>query len=223
MRAVVVANGELGLDRVQLAQLLGGADLLVAADGGAAAILAAGRRPDVAVGDFDSLDSGLRDVLTSGGTQVVALPSEKDQTDLELALLLAAERGARVIDVLGALGGPRLDHAVGNLLLLALPELAGHEVTLIDGRHELFLLAGKAERSVGGRPGDYVSLVPLTGEATGVTTEGLRYRLRGETLHIGRTRGISNELVASSGSISVDGGRLLVGVHHRHEVRNADA
>jgi thiamine pyrophosphokinase len=214
VHAVIVANGKLGLAPARLRRALAEADLVVGADGGAAAVLAAGSRPDAVVGDFDSLAPRDHTALAAAGAQVVRHPRDKDQTDLELALLLAAQRGATKVTILGALGGPRLDHALGNVLLLAMPELAGREVTLLDGTHEVFLLAGPARRAIAGRPGDLVSLMPLAGDAAGITTSGLRYALDRGSLAFGRSRGISNQLTGRQGSISLDHGRLLVTIHH---------
>jgi thiamine pyrophosphokinase len=221
MRAVVVAGGRLGLSRSRLSSLLRGADLVVAADGGAARLHAAGYLPHAVVGDLDSLDPDTRRALAAHGVTFDVHPREKDKTDLELALLLAAERGATKIDVLGTLGGPRQDHAAGNLLLLTHPTLAGLNVTMLDARHQFFVLSGGGTRDVHGAAGDYVSLIPLSDPVEGIATTGLAYPLRDERLAMGPSRGISNELSAGRATIAVSSGRLLVAVHHRPRRRAA--
>jgi len=45
------------------------------------------------------------------------VPARKDQTDLELAVELALEKGARSITLVGGWGS-RIDHALGNVELL---------------------------------------------------------------------------------------------------------
>ena len=60
-----------------------------------------------------------------------------------------------------------------------------------------------------GRPGDLCSLLAVGGEAVGVTTDGLRFPLRGEALRPGSTRGVSNELTGSVATVTVEGGTLL--------------
>src|SRR5579875_1654977 len=119
LRAVVVANGTIA-DLAPLDPLLAGADLVVAADGGARLLLAHGRRPHVVVGDMDSIPAPMLDAWRAGGGETVVFPPAKDETDLELALAYAAEQGAGRIAILGALGG-RVDHQTANLLLLAAP------------------------------------------------------------------------------------------------------
>ena len=213
---MVVAHGDLG-DDTWAAGLLDTADLVVAADGGAAAVWRLGRCPQVVVGDLDSLDESLRAAMEARGCVFRPHPREKDQTDTELALLVACDRGATSIVLAGALGGPRLDHALANVLLLALPDLAGRDVCLADPAHEVRLLCGPTRHVVDGRPGDLLTLLPLAGDAGGITTKGLLYPLRGGTLSLGRSRGVSNEVIGRPAAITLQSGRLLVILHRRHQ------
>jgi thiamine pyrophosphokinase len=67
-----------------------------------------------------------------------------------------------------------------------------------------------ATRELDGAAGDLVTLLPIGGDATGVSTTGLRYPLMGETLLLGRSRGLSNEVAKPPASITLEGGTLLV-------------
>lgn len=210
MRAVVVAGSD--LDETLDTSLLATADVLVAVDGGADALARVGALPAILVGDLDSITPHTRAHLDTQGVEVVLLPVAKDVTDTEAALRLVVERGADDIVVLGALGGPRLDHLVGNLLLLTADWLAGCRVCLIDERHEAFLCGGDAVLM--GERGDTVSLIPLTSEVTGVSTEGLLYPLTGETLRWAVTRSLSNTMITDEARVTHDDGQLLV-IHYR--------
>lgn len=207
MRIVVVASGGLGpgderwLDR---------ADLVVAADGGAGSIDRLGRRPDQLVGDLDSIDPGLADRLATDGVAVERHPADKDASDTELAIERARQAGATEIVVLGAVGGTRLDHELANLLLLADPALAGCPIRMVRGRTTVRAMHAAERLVLDGRPGDVVSLLPIGGSASGVTTDGLRWALAGATLEMGRSRGLSNEVVAPPASVRLEGGTLLV-------------
>ena len=212
--AVVILHGDPGGDALWGAALLARADLVVAADGGAETALAWGRPPDVVVGDLDSLGSTQRRALAARGVAVETYPRAKDQTDGEIALRAALSRGARSIDIAGAFGGSRLDHALANVFLLALPELRRLHVTLVDQRHAVRLLRGPGTLSLTGRASDNVTLIPLTQRATGITTRGLLYPLRDEPLLAGRTRGVSNALTGQRASVTLQRGRLLVVHHH---------
>lgn len=210
MRAVVVAGSALStcLD----AAALGSSDLLVAVDGGADALADVGLMPDLLVGDFDSITPRTREALKTGGVEVVELPTAKDETDAEATLRLIVDRGGDDITVYGALGGPRLDHLIGNLLLLSSPGLAGAKVRLVDDRHEIFLAKGYCTFT--GENGDTVSLLPLTLKVEGVCTEGLLYPLAHETLLQWATRGVSNVMTGREARVSHEEGVLLV-VHYK--------
>jgi thiamine pyrophosphokinase len=205
MRAVIFANGEFP-DPQSARDLLRSDDLVIAADGGARHALAAGATPNVIIGDLDSLSLEEQARVEATGSQIIRFSPRKDETDLELALQYAVREGATEIIVLAALGG-RLDQTVANLLLLAMPELGGIAVRVVEGAQTAFLVRDKA--LVEGQPGDTVSLIPLGGDAVGVTAEGLEWPLHEETLRFGPARGVSNTLTAGQARVRVRQGLLL--------------
>jgi thiamine pyrophosphokinase len=205
-RVVVVVNGRFSHEERLLA-VVDAADSVIAADGGANWLDAYGRVPKQIVGDMDSVDPELLRRLEDIGCQVSRYPAHKDETDAELALAAAAALQPREIIILGALGG-RIDHALGNLSLLAMRELAGIAVRIYDGLSTLWLVSDASE--IRGAPGDIVSLVPWGGDACGIHTEGLAYPLNGETLHFGPSRGVSNVLLGEQGRVTLASGRLLI-------------
>ncbi|MBU2602730.1 MAG: thiamine diphosphokinase [Actinobacteria bacterium] len=209
MHAVIIGGATLGgpLDPA----LLASADLLIAADSGADALGAVGLRPHLLVGDMDSVAEATWRALEAAGVETHVLPVEKDETDTEVALRLAVDRGADRITLLGALGGPRLDHLVAGLLLLTADWLEHVDVCMVDCSHEVRLAHGDVV--VDGEPGDIVSLLPLTPSVHEIDTEGLLYPLRGGSLHQGAARGVSNELLGRQARVRHGEGRLLVIVH----------
>ena len=210
-RALVFANGDLNDGpAVQSALDYASGAIIVAADGGARLALACGLVPDIVAGDMDSLTAEELDDLRARGAEIGRYPPEKDETDLELALLAAVRRGATWLRLIGAAGN-RLDQTLANIYLLALPALVGRDVRLVDGKQTLWL-AGPGEHALDGAPGDTISLIPLAGDALGVQTEGLRYPLRGETLRFGPARGVSNVMLGGPARVTLAGG-LLVVVH----------
>lgn len=207
MRAVIVASGDVAPDD---ARHLDGAALVVAADGGAATLDAFGRRPDLLIGDLDSVDPGLVDRLEAGGVRVEQHPTDKEASDTELAVSAAIDAGATEIVVLGALGGARLDHELANVLLLADPGLADRDIRIVRGPTTVRLVAGGGRLELEGSIGDLVTLLPVGGTARDVTTSGLRWPLDGASLAMGRSRGLSNEVSSTPASVSVGDGALLV-------------
>jgi len=215
----VVADGDVrrgpALDRVLTAERFAPADapwLVIAADGGAIKALELGLLPEVVVGDGDSLPAHRAEELRNSGAEVIVHPAAKDESDTELAVREALSRGANRIWIVGALGGERLEHAVANLLLLSLPDLADVDARIIDGPSELRVIGhkGAAETQIDGSAGDYLSLLPLSDSVAGVTTHGLLYPLLDATLTQGPARGLSNELAAHSARVTTQRGRLDV-------------
>jgi thiamine pyrophosphokinase len=127
-----------------------------------------------------------------------------------LPLLEAVARGATRITLLGALGGRRPDHALANIWLLGHPGLDGVDVVVLDAAARISVLVGPGTRRLPGPIGGTVSLLPLGGDAEGITTEGFRYPLRDEPLRIGPARGLSNVRAAPDASVALRTGRLLV-------------
>jgi thiamine pyrophosphokinase len=208
VKTIVISNGILE-NLAAWQNDLDQADLILAADGGACNARALGMVPHVLVGDSDSLDAETARWLAEHGTRVVRHPADKDETDLELALLYAVEAGATEIAILGAWGG-RPDQAVANLHLLAHPRLAGRRARILGAGYEMLLLRGGEETSLATAPGDTVSLIPLAGDAHGVHTAGLRWALDGDTLHFGPARGVSNQATAPKVRVQLEEGLLLV-------------
>lgn len=207
MLAIVVADGEAAPEDVGL---LVGADLVIAADGGARWLVAHGVRPHLVVGDLDSLDEATLAQLSEGGTRVVRHPTDKAASDTELAVAEAVAGGADRIVVLGALGGRRLDHELANLLLLVDAAYSGRDLRVARQTTRVRAISGPGTLQLESRPGDTVTLLPISGDASGVWTEGLRYALRGETLVMGRSRGLSNLVSGLPAWIRLEAGSLLV-------------
>jgi len=204
--ALIVANGA-APDYAQCRRLAAACDLVIAANGGARRAQQAGITPQVVIGDLDSLDDAFVDRLRAAGSEVIHHPARKDETDLELALRYAVEHQAIQITLVGVLGR-RLDQSIANLLLLSLPELAHIEVHVVDGNTHAWVV--RDQTTIAGRPGDTVSLIPLTDRVTGITTSGLEYPLEEGTLYFGRTRGISNVLTEPTAQVRIGSGLLLL-------------
>lgn len=207
MRIVVVAAGDLAEGDEGW---LDGAGLVIAADGGAAALDRLGRRPDRLIGDLDSVAPDLAEQLAAGGTDVERHPADKEASDAELALEAALASGATEVVLLGVTGGPRLDHELAALLMLADPGHAGRDLRAVHGATTVRAVRGGESLRLTGAVGDLVTLLPVDGDAGGVTVTGLRWPLDGATLRFGRSRGLSNEIVAADASVRLERGALLV-------------
>lgn len=207
MLVVVVASGTMAADDDRW---LDAADLVIAADGGSTWLDALGRRPDRLVGDLDSTDAALVARLEANGVPIERHPADKEATDTELALRAAIDDGATKVVILGALGGPRLDHELANLLLLADPRLDAVDARIVRGATTARVIRDGGSLALVGGAGALVSLLPIGGDAVGVTTSGLRWPLSASILRFGASRGISNEITTPPASVSLEQGRLVV-------------
>jgi thiamine pyrophosphokinase len=206
--AIVLAGG----DPVEpdLRTLLPNGAVVVAADSGLHQAELLGLRVDYVVGDLDSADPAAVERARAAGAVVERHPVDKDATDLELAFDLARDRGAVRITVVGGSGG-RLDHFLANVALLASPRFADLEIDARLGEaYVVVVQGGRLPRVVTGTAGSLVTLLPVGGDASGITTIGLQYPLRGATLRPGTSRGVSNVLVGEQASVALDQGTLLV-------------
>lgn len=205
MHVVIFAGGTVRAGQAVTAALAR-ANMVIAADSGAVTALEYGYTPDLIVGDFDSL-SEEEYARIAPASQIVRAPTEKDETDTELAVRQALEHGAGEITLLGALGGARFEHTVANLLLLIDVQVP---MRIVDGPTTCWLLRGPACSRITGRKDDLLSLFPLTADATGIVTHGLYYTLHNATLRFGSPRGISNVLTQDEAEISLENGLLLL-------------
>jgi thiamine pyrophosphokinase len=215
VRVLVVAAGDppgrLDLDRAWPGWADGIA-LVVAADGGSATAGRLGLGIDLVVGDLDSVDPGELAALRARGIPIEQAPTDKDESDTELAVCAALARGADSITIVGGFGG-RLDHLLANVGLLALAQLTGVPTQLLDETTRVTLIRGgeaPLEREFRGRVGDLVSLFPFGPGVEGVTTVGLAWALHDASLPVGPARGLSNRRTATVARVAVRAGLLLV-------------
>ena len=186
---------------------------VIAADSGLHHAEALGLAVDLVVGDMDSVDSTVLDDAVRNGSSLQRHPTDKDHTDLELSFEAALKMGAARILVVGSHTG-RLDHLLGSMGLLAATAGLLDEIVWTDGHTIITACTPRHVAAISGRRGDRLSLVPAGTDVVGVTTEGLRWSLDGETLAAGSTRGISNVMDAPLASVTLEEGILLI-VHER--------
>jgi thiamine pyrophosphokinase len=179
---------------------------VIAADSGLAAAAVLGLDVDLVVGDLDSVDAEDLARAIEAGIPVDRYPVAKDRTDLAIALDAAmAYAPARVLAIGGA--GGRLDHLLGNAQVLASEAYRALRIVAHVGRATITVVRDHAE--LVGHPDELVSLLPVHGPASGVSTDGLRFPLHGEDLPAGTTRGISNQFVHDRARVEVALGVVL--------------
>ena len=209
-RIIIFANGELP-DLEKARALLQLDDYIICADGGTRHALALDIKPDLIIGDMDSAEKEQLQEFREAEVSMELFPHDKNETDLELAIHRAVELNPAQIIIIAGLGG-RLDQTLANITLLTDIRLSNIDIRLDDGVEESFLCRDQVQ--VRGRTGDIVSLIPWGGAVSEVQTTNLKWPLHRETLLPDRTRGISNEMLGESATISIGSGLLLI-VHRR--------
>ncbi len=185
-------------------------DICMAADSGMEFYYRNGCKPDVIVGDFDSVETeALEYFREQDGIQFQELNPMKDDTDTESAIRLAIRMGAEEICVLGATGS-RLDHVLGNIELLGIGLQEKIPITIVDKNNRIRMVDHGITISKEEQFGTYVSLLPYTKTVEGLTLTGMKYPLYEHTLKGFCTLGISNEIAEEAATIRFREGILIV-------------
>lgn len=182
-------------------------DYVIAVDGGYDTLRTQGIKPDVIIGDFDSVQS----VVTE--QNVIQLKPEKDDTDMLYSVNYGAKLGYTTFYIYGGTGGNRISHTIANIQLLAHnPSL---RCFLFDREEVTFLLANERVSFLEECEG-YVSVISFSDESIGVWEKGLKYELENATLTNNYPLGVSNEFVGKRSFISVKDGKLLISIENRN-------
>lgn len=175
---------------------------LIAADSGYSLMKRVGLKPNVLVGDFDSL---IEDIPTD--CEIINAPAEKDDTDTMLAVKIAMSRGYNDITIAGSLEG-RLDHTIANIQTLAYIVDNGGRGKLI-GEKDTAEILGAGEYGFSQNDNMYFSIFSF-GEDTTVTTKGTKYDLNCYRLTNRFPLGVSNEIISSECTLKIEKGKVLV-------------
>lgn len=210
---VVLLGGDVPADK-EILETVSRAEYCVCADSGVEIARIAGRVPDLLVGDMDSVSAVTYEWCRGVGVAEEKYNPEKDYTDGECALARALEyalrHGADSIAVVGGLGD-RLDHTMANIYRGKRIADRGVAVSYLNDDVFVYVLSGNCRRQLALADGRTVSLLPLGMEADGITLRGFQYPLDNAAMSIDcDIYGVSNELTAEIGEISLQEGCLLV-------------
>jgi thiamine pyrophosphokinase len=184
-------------------------DIWIGADRGALTLIDRQIRLDYAVGDFDSINDTEKRLIQDHSASVEEYPSEKAETDLEIALAKAVKLEAERIYLFGVTGG-RLDHELSNIQLLYSILTKGIRGMIVNENNYLELtLPGEHQINRDSRY-PYISFLPFSPEVEGLTLQGFYYPLTSQDIFWGSTLCISNKLIKKNGTFSFSEGILLL-------------
>ena len=181
---------------------------VIAADSGWEHAVNSGFTPHVLIGDMDSINPAHLQQARDMNVHIIEHHADKDFTDTELALELAANHHHHSIHLVSG-GGDRFDHLLALVHSLA-PHAGDTSLTAHVGSSRLHIIQPGHGLMFGTTPGQTISLIPLGGAAKGVTTTGLKWNLTKDTLRPFASRGVSNVATDSTVTLTVRKGHLAV-------------
>lgn len=205
LRTIIISNGNFAIE--VLKRIKKENDIIICADGGANNLYKTNFIPSMIVGDLDSLSLKTLKYFKDLGVLFHKFPKKKDYTDTELAINFAIEEGTKEIVLIGSTG-TRLDHTLGNIMLLNKLLEKNIEAKIVDENNEIFII--DKEIKIGREKDTFVSFIPLFNSCFGVTMKGFKYETENREFSLGSTLGLSNEVMSEMGTIQIGRGIALV-------------
>lgn len=186
---------------------------LIAADGGLLLFDELGLAPDIIIGDFDSVGEELLGNYKQ--SEIIRHPSEKNESDGELALRRAVDLGCSDIEIYGAVDTRfESEHLLANLMLLKLarliwsPALGKLSVRAVDHCQSIYFIEDES-LELEGTPGEYVSVIPIS-ESIALTIKGVQWELDGEEVRMGSSLPLHNRLTSPKVAVYNRGMAFLI-------------
>ena len=183
-------------------------DNIICADGGANHVYKMGMTPGYIIGDLDSVDPKIVEYYKEKGVEFKKFPEKKNETDSELCIILADMLGSKEVDLYAALGG-RIDHTLANVKLLDYMRRKGITPRIIT-EDEILYLVHNGSLNVKGNKGDTLSVIPIRGDAAGISLYNLEYPLDNFTMDYAQPRGISNVMLGDECTVEIKNGSAIV-------------
>lgn len=207
MKKVLIVSAGNRQSKKFLLKLAKEVDFVIGVDRGAEDLALYNIRFDIAIGDFDSV----RNIDFFKNVSRLTFPEKKDFSDTELAVNYAIKQGFDFFILTQILGG-RLDHTLFNISILRKLLKKGKHCIIKEEKEEVYLTNKKI--SINLKPGEIVSLYPVTERVFGITTNGLEYELDHRNIYSTSSLTLSNIAKKDKIEISIGKGLLLVIVEH---------
>lgn len=206
MKGLIVGNGEIE-NSDWLKETIKTIDYIICADGGANHLANIGLKPNLVIGDLDSVKRETLKFLENEKVVIKKYPEEKDYTDTELAIKYLINKGVKEITFVGVIGS-RLDHTLANIFLLKNLLDRGIKGKILNDKNTVYVVDEKIilER----KENSFISIIPINTEGAVLTLKGFKYDTDREKFPFSSSYGISNEIIEDQGIIEVHKGICLV-------------
>lgn len=206
MKTLIICGGQPPSKKLLEEELID-CNFIICADKGGEILYNYGIKPDLILGDFDSISKEVLEYYKAQNILLGEFPPEKDFTDSYAALEKAIEIGSSEVGFLGCTGS-RMDHVLGNLGLLLHSLNSGLEAYIRDDKN-IIKLTNKPQ-VIRPKGYNYFSLISYGSSVTGITLKGAKYPLNNYNLKLGESLGISNEFEETEVNINFKEGLLLI-------------
>jgi len=207
-KALIILNGDYNSSKKEFEDILAGESIskIIAVDGGTDILKNFSVKPDIIIGDLDSISLETKEYYSSIGVEIKKYPVEKDQTDSEIAVDYCSEMGIKSIIITAALGG-RIDQEIANINLLEYIKNKNIDAKIIDNNIEISIIDDKKIFKY--KKGYRLSLLAQTEVAAGLSISGCKYNLNSKDLLRYKTRGISNLILEDRAEVEIEDGLLI--------------
>lgn len=178
--------------------------LIIAADGGANYLQRQDLKPDVIIGDMDSINSKARSEFVN--TKIIEYSADKDFSDTELAIRYCLQNNLSDITIINSVDGA-LSHTLANLFIIE-NYLDKGKFRLYNKNSDVYFI--KNEIVVKTEIDDKISLIPISKSVFVEKTDGLKFALHNENLGRASSRGISNRAKRDKIFVKIKSGILLL-------------
>ena len=207
MKAAIIGGGVVD-NYTTFAEEIKKCDFIICADGGIKHLINVDIPPNVFIGDIDSCDfKTIENLPIINNTEIILHDTVKDDTDMQLCIKWALNKGYNELTLFAALGG-RIDHELSNLFNLKYILESNANGMIFSDTNRIYITDNKL--SVKKEDGFHISLIPITDLVRGITLKGLAYSLENADLIQGTSLGVSNEFLDEYAEISITSGILLV-------------
>ena len=205
MKGIIVAGGL--VDLAQLKNHIEDCDIVVGVDRGLEFLRAINHKPQVLIGDLDSIDEFTMEWVKSNDIRVLKFPKDKDKTDTELGLDYLIGRNVDIIKMFGCTGS-RIDHMMSNISSLRMLSQNKTKGIIIDDHNQIEYI--DSILSIEKKPNHFVSIIPISLDGITINLKGFYYDLNRKYIPYGSSLGISNYIIEKNGEVELISGEALL-------------
>ena len=201
MKNALIVNG--GLNSTKRDQL-GNYDLVVAVDSGTEQAYKLFLKPDLIIGDLDSIDEKTIQRAEKDKVQILKYKTNKNETDFELALKHVLDKEIKDITIIGGEYG-EIDHLFGVLTVI----ISFQEDQQISWIHkdQTVLIPNSKKIAIGNNV--EFSILPFS-NLKNLNISGAQWNLENENIEFGKSITLRNISVSNDIEVSVEDGKFCL-------------